>query len=78
VSLNRAASALGLPFRDDMQNRRRDEGRRRKFDEALNDLIERLKRPCEGTPRADLEALARRMTRLRFCWDARPPVPGPY
>jgi hypothetical protein len=61
-----------------MQNRRRDEGRRRKFDEALTDLIERLKRPCEGTSSADLEALARQMTRLRFCWDSRPPVPGPY
>jgi hypothetical protein len=57
-----------------MLNRRRDDGRRRKFEQALDDLVERLKRPLHDMDQRELNGLARTMTRLRFSWDARPPI----
>jgi len=59
-----------------MENRRLDEAKRRTFEEALEDLVERLKRPLSDMPYDELDGLARRITRLQFSWDARPPIPS--
>jgi hypothetical protein len=59
-----------------MKNRRLDEAKRRTFEEALENLVARLKRPLSDLPDDELDGLARRITRLQFSWDARPPIPS--
>jgi hypothetical protein len=58
-----------------MQERRFNGTQRQRFEIERHDLLVRLKRVCAHLPLSDLEALALRMTRLRFKYEQFTAVP---
>lgn len=50
--------------------RRRDLTKRGRFDALRADLLDRLRRVCDGMPDRELEQLTARMTRIRLRYES--------